>query len=239
MEAVISQEQEVKQMVRQDEVATRKMRVILVDDHPIVRQGLTQLLQHDPDLAVVGEAESPVEALKVIDDLKPDIALVDITLKDASGIELVKDIRVRHPQLPVLVLSMHDESFYAERVLRAGARGYVTKEEAPEKVLNAIKRVLAGEIYVSEKMASRMLSKLVDGRPGTEGFSLERLTDRELEVFELIGQGVGTRNIAKKLHLSVKTIESHRENIKRKLKLKNAAELLQHAIQWVQVEKTS
>jgi DNA-binding NarL/FixJ family response regulator len=220
------------------EQATAKRKIILVDDHPIVRQGLTQLIDAEDDLHVVGEAETPVEALKVIDQVQPDIALVDISLKEASGIELVKDIKIRHPSLPVLVLSMHDESFYAERVLRAGARGYVTKEEATEKVLTAIRRVLTGEIYVSDKMASKMLSKMVDGRPGTEGsFSLERLTDRELEVFELIGQGLGTGQIAKKLHLSVKTIESHRENIKRKLKLRNAAELLQHAIQWVQVEK--
>lgn len=228
----------VEMSARSDQqTAGKKIKVLLVDDHPIVRQGLTQLIDQEEDMVVCGEAETPLEALKVIEETKPSIVLVDISLKEASGIELVKDAKIRYPDLPVLVLSMHDESFYAERVLRAGSRGYVTKEEATEKVLIAIRRVLAGEIYVSDKMASKMLSKLVDGRPGAEGFSLERLTDRELEVFELIGQGLSTRQIAKKLHLSIKTIESHRENIKRKLKLKNAAELLQHAIQWVQVEK--
>jgi DNA-binding NarL/FixJ family response regulator len=210
-----------------------KSKVVIVDDHPVVRQGISHLINQEADLAVAGEAGDCAAALKVVDSVRPDIILVDLRLKDASGIELIKDLRIRYPELPILVLSMHDESFYAERVLRSGARGYITKEEATEKVLTAIRKVLAGEVYLSDTMAARMLSKIVDGR--SNKVSLERLTDRELEVFELLGQGFGTRQIAERLHLSIKTIESHRENIKHKLKLSNAAELLQQAIQWVQV----
>ena len=165
------------------------------------------------------------------------MAVVDISLKDSSGIELIKDLKVRFPDLLVLVLSMHDESFYAERVLRAGARGYVTKEEATESVIIAIRKLLDGGIYLSDNMASKMLSKFVDGPSEAGGLPVDRLTDRELEVFEFIGRGTSTRQIADKLHLSIKTIESHRENIKRKLKLDNATELLQHAVKWVQIEQ--
>ena len=187
-------------------------------------------------MEVVGEAEDAPEALEVIEKIHPDIVLVDISLKETSGIELIKDIHIRYPRLPVLVLSMHQESFYAERVLRAGAKGYVTKEEATEKVVAAIRQVLAGQIYLSDRMASKMLSKLVEGRPGSDALSVERLSDRELEVFECIGQGLTTRQISTRLNRSVKTVESHRANIKRKLKLQNATELLQYAVQWVQSE---
>jgi DNA-binding NarL/FixJ family response regulator len=215
-----------------------KSRILVVDDHPIVRQGLSQLIGQETDMEVVGEAEDAPEALEVIEKIHPDIALVDISLKETSGIELIKDIHIRYPRLPVLVLSMHQESFYAERVLRAGAKGYVTKEEATEKVVAAIRQVLAGQIYLSDRMASKMLSKLVEGRPGNDGLSVERLSDRELEVFECIGQGLTTRQISTRLNHSVKTVESHRANIKRKLKLQNATELLQYAVQWVQSEAT-
>ncbi len=214
-----------------------KKRVAVIDDHPIVRRGLSELIAHQVDLTVCGEAEDAAGALKMIAEAGPDIAVVDISLKDSSGIELIKDLKIRFPDLLVLVLSMHDESFYAERVLRAGARGYVTKEEATESVIVAIRKLLDGEIYLSEKMASKMLSKFVDGPSEAGGLPVDRLTDRELEVFELIGRGIGTRQIAENLHLSVKTIESHRENIKRKLKLDNATELLQHAVKWVQIEQ--
>lgn len=211
-----------------------KAKVLVVDDHQIVRQGLMLLINQASDLETCGEADNAVDALKTIDAKSPDIAIVDISLKDTNGIELIKDIRIRHPKLLVLVLSMHDEMFYAERVLRAGARGYVTKDDASEKVIVAIRKVLSGEIYLSERMSARMLSKFVAGPGDTGGLPAERLSDRELEVFELLGQGMGTSQIADRLHLSIKTIESHRENIKRKLKLENATELLQHAIQWVQ-----
>ena len=214
-----------------------KKKIAIIDDHPIVRQGLAELIAHQPELVVCGDAEDAAGALEMIEDSKPDIAVVDISLKNSSGIELIKDIKVRFPDLLILVLSMHDESFYAERVLRAGARGYVTKEEATESVITAIRKLLDGGIYLSEKMASKMLSKFVDGPPEMGGLPVDRLTDRELEVFELIGRGISTRQVAERLHLSIKTIESHRENIKRKLKLENATELLQHAVKWVQVEQ--
>lgn len=211
-------------------------RIFIVDDHPIVRQGLALLIEPQEDLDVCGEAETVSDAIRGIEQTKPDIVIVDISLRESSGIELIKDIRVRYPDALILVLSMHDESFYAERVLRAGARGYVTKDEAPDKILSAIRRILGGEIYLSDKMSSKMLCKLVESHTGTSGMSVECLSDRELQVFELIGQGIGTRNIASSLHLSTKTIESHRERIKKKLKLDNASKLLQHAIQWVQLE---
>lgn len=223
-------------MKKSTEARRPPAKVLVVDDHPVVRQGLAQLLRQEEDLAYCGGAEDAVEALKAIEKLQPDIAIVDISLRDTSGIELIKDIRIRFPKLPVVVLSMHDESFYAERVLRAGARGYVMKEEAAEKVLVALRKVLAGEIFLSESMSARLLSKFVEGRTESR-FRTERLSDRELEVFQLVGQGLGTRHIATNLHLSVKTIEAHRANIKRKLKLRSATELLQHAIQWVQTEK--
>lgn len=218
---------------------THTIKVLLVDDHPVVRAGLGRLIDQQADMVVSGEAESASEALRVMADDEPTLAIVDISLKNSSGIELIKDIKVRHPDVPVLVLSMHDESFYAERVLRAGARGYVTKEEAASKVLEAIRRILAGEMYLSEKMASKMLTVFVQGPREEEGSTVDRLSDRELEVFELIGSGLQTREIADKLHLSIKTIESHRANIKRKLGLENATELLQRAIQWVQIERSA
>jgi len=208
-----------------------------VDDHPIVRQGLAELIDPEPDLEICGEAEDAAGALRTIEESGPDLAVVDISLKDSSGIELIKDLKVRFPDLVVLVLSMHDESFYAERVLRAGAKGYITKDEATEDVILAIRKLLDGGFYLSEKMSAKMLSKFVEGPSETGGMPIERLTDRELQVFELIGRGISTRNVAVKLHLSIKTVESHRENIKRKLKLDNATELLQHAIKWVQIEQ--
>ena len=207
-----------------------KFRVLLVDDHPILRQGLARLINEQKDLMVCGEFEEAAKALDSIDTTKPDAAIVDISLKGASGIELLKNIKVRFPQLLVLVLSMHDESLYAERALRAGASGYIMKQEATEQVLVALRRVLGGEIYLSEPMSSKLMHQLVGGRP-TAGSLLERLSDRELEIFGLIGQGRGTRQIAEQLHLSVKTVESHRAHIKEKLNLKNATELVHRAIQ--------
>src|SRR5271170_140859 len=208
-------------------------KVFLVDDHPLVREWLSQLIQREDDLAVCGEAEDTQEALLKIEEAKPDIVVADISLKNTHGLELVKDLQVRHPTLPVLVLSMHDESLYAERVLRAGAKGYITKQEATKKILLAIRRVLSGEIYISEKMSSRMVNKMVLGRADEHKSPVERLTDRELEVFQLIGCGQGTRRIATELHLGIKTVESYRARIKEKLQLEDGTQLLQQAIQWV------
>lgn len=221
-------------MTTQRATPPRKARILIVDDHPIVRQGLVQMLGHEPDMEACGEAESAAEALKAIAAAAPDAAIVDLSLKDSSGLELLKDIRVRYPRLPVLVLSVYDESMYAERALRAGARGYMMKEEAAEKVVTAIRRILAGQIYLSEAMASRLLHVLVDGRPAAGLSPAERLSDRELEVFQLIGQGFGNTEIARRLHLSPKTVETYRGHIKEKLNLSGATELLQHAIQWAQ-----
>ena len=210
-----------------------KTKVFLVDDHPLVREWLTQLIQRENDMAVCGEAEDVPEAVAKIEQTRPDIVIADISLKKTHGLELVKDLQSRCPSLPVLVLSMHDESLYAERVLRAGAKGYITKQEATKKILLAIRQVLSGQIYVSEKMAARILHKLVLGRPKEQSSSVERLTDRELEVFQLIGHGQGTRRIAEELHLGIKTVESYRARIKEKLKLTDGTQLLQQAIQWV------
>lgn len=210
-----------------------RTKVFLVDDHPLVREWLTQLIQRESDLAVCGEAEDTQEALEKINETKPDIVIADISLKTTHGLELVKDLQVRFPSLPVLILSMHDESLYAERVLRAGAKGYITKQEATKKILPAIRQVLAGQIYISEKMASRMVHKMVLGRAEEQKTPIERLTDRELEVFQLIGCGQGTRRIASELHLGIKTVESYRARIKEKLKLDDGTQLLQQAIQWV------
>jgi DNA-binding NarL/FixJ family response regulator len=221
-------------MTTQRAIRPRKARILIVDDHPIVRQGLVQMLGHEPDMEACGEAESAAEALKAIAAAAPDAAIVDLSLKDSSGLELLKDIRVRYPRLPVLVLSVYDESMYAERALRAGAKGYMMKEEAAEKVVTAIRRILAGQIYLSEAMASRLLHVLVDGRPDAGLSPAERLSDRELEVFQLIGQGFGNTEIARRLHLSPRTVETYRGHIKEKLNLSGATELLQHAIQWAQ-----
>jgi DNA-binding NarL/FixJ family response regulator len=210
-----------------------RAKVFLVDDHPLVREWLSQLIQREDDLAVCGEAEDTQEALHKIEQTKPDIVVADISLKNTHGLELVKDLQARLPSLPVLVLSMHDESLYAERVLRAGAKGYITKQEATKKILQAVRQVLSGQIYISEKMASRMVHKMVLGRADNQKSPIERLTDRELEVFQLIGRGQGTRRIAADLHLGVKTVESYRARIKEKLKLEDGTQLLQHAIQWV------
>jgi DNA-binding NarL/FixJ family response regulator len=209
-----------------------KYRILLVDDHPIVRQGLAEMIDQQRDLQVCGTADDVHKALEVLEKVKPDLVIADISLKGSNGIELLKNIKVRFPRTLVLVLSMHDESLYAVRALRAGAAGYIMKQEATEKVLTAIHQVLSGEIYLSERMEKKMMHQLVGGRTARTGSPIEDLSDRELEVFGLIGQGHGTRQIAEELHLSIKTIESHRAHIKEKLNLRNATELVQHAIQW-------
>lgn len=219
--------------------ATRKSRVFVVDDHPIVRQGLALLINREPDLMVCGEAEDAHTAMQSIATARPDIMVVDISLNGPDGLDLLKDVRTHNVELPVLILSMHDESIYAERALRAGAQGYIMKQEATEKVLVALRRILSCEIYVSERIANRMLQRFIGNRGGTRPSSVADLTDRELEVFRLIGEGHSTRQIAEELHISVKTVESYQAHIKEKLSLRSARELVQHAIQWSVGEKTA
>lgn len=226
-------------MTVKEESQTEKSvsKIFVVDDHPILRQGLTQLINQEPDLRVCGEAEEAHTALEAITTVKPDLVIVDISLKTVDGIGLIKNIRMRDAALPILVLSMHDESLYAERALRAGANGYIMKQEPPDQVVRAIRRVLGGEIYVNEKIGSKLLRKVVHGRSVALDAPIDTLSDRELEVFRLIGRGYRTRQIAEALHVSVKTVESHREHIKHKMGLRDATELLQHAIQWALGDK--
>jgi len=214
--------------------APARKRILVVDDHPILREGLLQSINRESDLMVCGEAENAHQALGAISKLKPDLVLVDITLPEKSGFELVKDIQALHPGVPVLVLSMHDESLYAERVLRAGARGYIMKHERPEKLLEAIRHILNGKAYVSEKMAARILDVFSGRRPTGSRVPLERVTDREFEILQLIGRGKNSHEIAKELHLSVKTVDTHRTHLKEKLKLKNGLQLTRYAVCWVE-----
>ena len=213
--------------------SSQKRDVFIVDDHPLVRQGLALLIDREPDLRACGQAGDAVQAVRDIELLKPDLVIVDLSLEESSGLELIKDLKVRCPGLPVLTLSMHDEIIYAERALRAGAKGYVMKQEATDRVVTAIRRVLSGQVYVSDGLAASMVGKLVMGSTDDGRLSVERLSDRELEVFRFIGQGYGTREMAERLHLSLKTIESYRAHIKEKLHLQDANELLRTAIQWV------
>jgi DNA-binding NarL/FixJ family response regulator len=213
-----------------------RKRILLVDDHPILREGLLQSINRESDLMVCGEAENAHQALGAISKLKPDLVLVDIGLPGKSGFELVKDIRTVHPEVPVLVFSMHDESLYAERVLRAGARGYIMKQERPGKLIEAIRTVLSGKAYVSEKMAARILDVFSGRRPKGSRVPLERLTDREFDILELIGRGKSSREVAKALHLSVKTVDTHRTHLKGKLKLKSTLQLTHYAVCWMGVQ---
>ena len=216
-----------------------KKQLLIVDDHPMMREGLAQLINHEPGLAVCGEAGNFREALELIGTFKPDLVLADISLPDKSGLELIKDIQALHAGVPVLVISMHDESLHAERVLRAGGRGYIMKQEGGKKIMEAIQQVLAGQIYVSEKMSVRILETFSGHGSRTNRSTIENLTDREFEVFQLIGHGKGTREIAERLHLSIKTVDAHRAHIKEKLNLKDATELVRHAVRWVETQDPS
>lgn len=220
------------------EVKTTKQRVFVVDDHPMVRERLAQLVNFEPDLEVCGEAEDSKQALERIAATNPDITVVDLALKDAQGLELVRELRQQFPKLPILVLSMHDETLYAERALRAGAKGYITKQAASQHDMTAIRRVLSGDVYVSEQMASRVLQRITRGAKAAMDSPLEVLSDRELEVFQQIGRGLGTREIAEVLHVRTKTVESYRSRIKEKLRLTNSTQVLQHAIRWVEDHRT-
>jgi Response regulator containing a CheY-like receiver domain and an HTH DNA-binding domain len=214
---------------------TRK-RILLVDDHAVVRFGISQLINRQSDLVVCGEQEDARKALDAIGRLRPDLVVVDLSLKDSSGLELIRNIKAQYPGKPVLVVSVHDESIYAEIAFRAGALGYLMKQEALERVVPAIRRVLAGNVYVSDALAAKMLQQQVRGHTDVQQPAIKSLSDREVEVFHLIGQWKKTKEIASELHLSVKTVEYYREQIKRKLNLKDAAELTQYATAWVQRE---
>lgn len=208
-------------------------RILIVDDHPLVRQGLTGLISTQPDFEICGEASGIVEAQELVATTRPDVAIIDLTLKDGNGIELIKLLKERCPELKMLVISMHDESLFAERALRAGAAGYVSKQEAIRTVVQAVRTILAGRLYLSPTMTERMVHLAVGVRGEGLSSPLERLTDREIEIFEMIGRGLTSRQIAQQLNLSPKTVETHRERVKEKLELKNTVELTTHAVQWV------
>ncbi len=214
-----------------------KRRIFIVEDHPMTRRGLMGLINQEPDLEVCGEADGAVNALEAIKSLKPDLALVDITLPRKSGLVLVKDIRLWTPSVYVLVLSMHDEGLYAERVLRAGGHGYIMKSEGGEKLLQAIRHVLDGKTYVSEDVSSRIVDTFAGRRKQTGDSSLGSLTDREFEVFQFLGQGLPTAEIGRRLHLSPKTVDSHRLHIKEKLRLRSLPELMRYAVRWAATEE--
>jgi DNA-binding NarL/FixJ family response regulator len=210
-----------------------KRRIYLVEDHPVTREGFAQLIDYQADLQVCGQAGTAAKALAGIEALKPDLVIVDISLAESNGIELIKDLKARSPALPVLVLSTHDESLYAERALRAGAKGYVMKQAPTSEVMEAIRRALEGELYLSETMRNKLVHKQLRGGPSSlPGADLELLSDRELEVFQLIGNGETTRQIAAKLHLSVSTVETYRAHLKEKLRLSNGMELVHRAVAW-------
>src|SRR5271157_327732 len=223
----------------QDATRVRKKNVFIVDDHPLLRQGLAILINREHDLRVCGEAEDAHAALKAIATNQPDILIADISLNGPDGLDLLKNLRTLYPDLPVLILSMHDESIYAERALRARANGYIMKQEATEKVLVAIRRILSGDIYLSDRMANKLLHQYISGSSADLNSRLSTLSDRELEVFRLIGEGRSTRQIAESLHLSMKTVETYQAHIKDKLSLRSGRELVQHAIQTKISEKLS
>jgi DNA-binding NarL/FixJ family response regulator len=210
----------------------QRTRILLVDDHPMVRERLAEIINREADLTICGEAEDRHEAITAIPTKRPDLVIVDLTLKNSDGLELIKDIHLRWPKVVMLVVSMHDESLYAERVIRAGAQGYITKQEATRKILLAIRRVLAGGLYLNEKVAMGIISRLTTHEGSAAANPAEQLADRELQVFELTGGGLNTNEIADRLHIAVKTVETYRARIKEKLKLKDSSELLRWAISW-------
>ncbi len=209
-------------------------RLLLIDDHPIMRHGLAQLIRAESDLEVCGEAGTATEGLQMVIKKKPDLVVVDLTLPDKHGLEFIKDMQIQHPHTLLLVLSMHDESLYAERVLRAGARGYVMKETAADTLIQAVRRVLGGGIYLSEKMSNILLEMVTGNRKQAHQSSLEILTDRELEVLQIIGLGKGTRQIADQLHISVRTVDAHRAHLKEKLQLPDGNALVRYAVRWME-----
>ena len=216
--------------------APDRKRILLVDDHPFMLAGLAQLIDRQADMTVCGEAGNPAEAIQALARNKPDVVLTDLTMPGRSGLEFIKDLLATDPALAVLVISMHDELVYAERALRAGARGYIMKEAGGENLLAALRQVLRGEVYVSPRMSARILDNLSASRPRGSSSPIEKLSDREFEVFQLIGQGKSTRDIATQLHLSPKTVDVHRANIKEKLGLRDVTSLIRHAVRWVETQ---
>jgi DNA-binding NarL/FixJ family response regulator len=214
-------------------MAEKQIKIIIVDDHPLVRQGMKKVIEKEQDLTVINEAGSAEEAIRLISQEEPELAIVDISLEsEASGIDLIKALRDRYARIKTLVLSMHDENVYAERALRAGARGYVAKKEAPAVIIEAIRTVMKGELYLSGRISMKIIDRLFQGKDtGAESLP-EILSDRELEIFRMIGNGMGTGEIAKKLNISVNTIESHRKKIKDKLGIQKGSELVKAAVQW-------
>jgi DNA-binding NarL/FixJ family response regulator len=210
----------------------RVRRVLIVDDHPIVRQGLRRVMENEEDLEVCGEAETARDARAAIKELNPDVMIADVSLRQGDGIELVRDVRAHHPQLPILVLSMYDEAIYAERMLAAGANGYIMKQAASEQFLIALRRVLDGSIYVSEAVGNNMIQKFAAGGSYISTNPIDRLSNRELQILHMIGKGMSTREAAQSLNLSIKTVESHRQRIKRKLNLSTGTQLVQYAVNW-------
>lgn len=219
-------------MTRKDEPTPK--RILIVDDHPIVREGLSQRIGRQSDLRVCGEADSANGVLRLVEKLKPHLVLLDINLPGRSGLEVIKDLHSAHPEVPVLALSMHDEEVYAERVLRAGGRGYVNKDTGGQTVIEAIRRVLEGHIYISPKVNTTILNGLAGGKTNRDRSRASRLTDREIEVLRLIGSGKESREVAKSLSMSLKTVETHRSNIKHKLKLETGAQLMRYAVLWIE-----
>lgn len=214
-------------------------RILIVDDHPMTRSGMAGWIEREPDLSVCAEADTAWKALDAVSKHKPDLVLTDITLPGKNGVELIKDLHAMRPELPVLVITMHDESLYAERALRAGARGYIMKHEGGDKLVHAIRRVLGGRIYVSESMSSRILEVFSGRRQVARRSGIEQLSDREFEVFQLIGQGLSTRDVARRLRVSVKTVDAHRAKIKDKLGIKSMTELISSAARWSAQEGTA
>ena len=220
------------------ETVTAKRRILLVDDHPMTREGLAGNIHRQPDLEVCGEASCPVEAMAALTAGQPDLMVTDLNMPGRSGVEFIKDVHARWPELPILVLSMHDEMLYAERALRAGARGYLMKDAGSARVLEVIRLILSGQSYVSPQMSARLLDAVTGRRPRGSTSPIEKLSDREFEVFRLLGSGQSTKEVALALNLSPKTVEVHRGHIKEKLQLKDATSLLHHAVRWVETQAT-
>jgi DNA-binding NarL/FixJ family response regulator len=214
--------------------APARKRILLVDDHPFMRAGLAGLIERQPDLMVCGEAGNPIEAFHALEKAKADLVLTDLTMPGRSGLEFIKDLHAAEPALAILVMSMHDEVVHAERALRAGARGYIMKEAGGENLLAAIRQILCGQVYVSPRMSARILDGMSGAKPRASSSPIQKLTDREFEIFQLIGQGKSTRDIATQLHLSTKTVDVHRSHIKEKLELHDVTALIRHAVRWVE-----